>query len=173
MIRNHTLEGARILMRTQGGSGLEAIVAAEHHMNYTDDPHLASQIVAIADVFDSIRSLRPFSDRASLRMALRFMLKQLRQRLNPYLLQRFCLMCGMYQPGDIVQLTTGERARIVSNHVEMGSRPVVEVVEVAQGRAPPGSVADLSLPHLSEVRIAKEAHLGFADLTVAQLDGLA
>jgi putative nucleotidyltransferase with HDIG domain len=173
MIRNHPLEGARILLRTQGGGGLEAIVAAEHHTPYTEEPHLASQIVAIADAFDSIRSLRPFSDRTSLRMALRFMLKQLRHRLNPYLLQRFCLMCGMYQPGDVVQLTTGEVAKVVANHAEMGSRPTVEVINTAQGRAPPGSVADLSLPHLSEIRIMKEAHLGFADLTVQQLDALA
>jgi putative nucleotidyltransferase with HDIG domain len=173
MLHNHPLEGAHILLRTQGGGGLEAIVAAEHHVAYSEHPHIASQLVAIADVFDTIRSLRPFSDRESLRMALRFMLKHMRHRLNPYLLQRFCLTCGMYQPGDVVHLTTGERARVVANHAELGSRPTVEVVDTAGGRAPPGAVADLSLPHLTDVRIRKEATLAFAGLTIEAVDAMA
>lgn len=173
MLHAHAIEGARILLRTQGGGGVESIVASEHHLPYTDNPHIASQLVAIADAFDTIRSLRPFSDRASLRMALRFMLKHMRTRLNPYLLQRFCLMCGMYLPGDVVHLTTGEVARVVANHAEVGSRPTVEVIDTAAGRAPPGSVADLSLPHLSEVRIRREPTLAFADLTIEAVDAMA
>jgi putative nucleotidyltransferase with HDIG domain len=173
MLHAHSIEGARILLRTQGGGGVESIVASEHHVPYTENPHIASQLVAIADAFDTIRSLRPFSDRASLRMALRFMLKHMRARLNPYLLQRFCLMCGMYMPGDVVHLTTGEVARVVANHAEMGSRPTVEVVQTAAGRAPPGAVADLALPHLSEVRIRREPTLAFADLTIEAVDAMA
>jgi putative nucleotidyltransferase with HDIG domain len=173
MLHNHAAEGARILMRTQGGGGFEAIVAAEHHTPYTDEPHLASQLVAIADVFDTVRSLRPFSDRASLRMALRFMLKHMRHRLNPYLLQRFCLMCGMYMPGDVVHLTTGEIARVVANHAEMGTRPTIEVLETGTGRAPRGTVADLSLPHLSMVRIKKEPTLAFTDLRPEAVEAMA
>lgn len=173
MLHRHPAEGARILLRTQGGGGLEAIVANEHHLPYSDDIHLGSQIVAIADAFDSVRSLRPFSDRASLRMALRFMLRNMRHRLNPYLLQRFCVMCGMYVVGDEVKLTTGEIARVVGTHAEMGARPIVEVTDTAQGRAPVGSVADLSLPHLSELGLEREDTLAFNDLTAAQVDALA
>lgn len=173
LMRTHDMEGARILLRTQGGAGLEAIVAAEHHRPYTEQPHVASQIVAIADAFDSIRSLRPFTDRSSLRMALRFMLKHMRYRLNPYLMQRFCLMCGMYRQGDIVHLATGEVARVVATHPEMGSRPIIEVVETGAGVAPPGTLADLAQPHLATVRIKKEPVLAFADLTLDAVDALA
>ena len=172
MMRNHPGEGARILLRTSGSTGLEAIVANEHHMPYTDEPHLASQIVAIADVFDTIRSLRPFSDRVSLRAALRFMLKQMRHRLNPYLLQRFCLMCGMYMPGDDVRLSSGEIGKVLANNIELGSKPVVEVTQTATGTAPPGSVADLSLPHLSELRIVHDRVLAFEDLTAEAIDAI-
>jgi hypothetical protein len=126
--------------------------------------------VAIADVFDTIRSLRPFSDRQSLRAALRFMLREMRYRLNPYLLQRFCLMCGMFMPGDEVTLTTGEKAKVVANNVELGSKPIVEVIDTAQGRAPVGSVADLSLPHLAHVRIQSDAVIAFDTLTAAQIE---
>lgn len=172
MVQSHAAEGARILLRTQGGDGFEAVVAAEHHAPYTDEPHLASQIVAVADAFDTIRSLRPFSDRASLRAALRFLLKHMRHRLNPYLLQRFCLMCGMYQAGDVVHLTTGEVARVVSPSAEMGSRPIIEVVDSGTGRAPVGTVADLSQPHLAQVGIQKDPVLAFSDLTLAAVDAM-
>lgn len=173
MVDSHAMEGARILLRTQGGGGLEPIVAAEHHKRYTDGPHLASQLVAIADVFDGLRSLRPFADRSSLRAALRFMLKNMRHRLNPYLLQRFCLMCGMYQPDDVAQITTGEVVRVVRNSDEMGSRPVVEVINTATGRAPRGTIADLSEPALKNVQLAKEPVTLFDDVTVEAVDALA
>ena len=100
-------------------------------------------------------------------------LKYLRDTGYPYLLQRFCLMCGMYMPADVVHLTTGEVARVVANHAEMGSRPTVEVVDTAAGRAPAGAVADLALPHLSEVRIRREPTLAFADLTIEAVDAMA
>jgi putative nucleotidyltransferase with HDIG domain len=172
LMSSHTVEGSRILLRTQGSDGLEAIVAAEHHQPWTQEPHLASQLVAIADAFDGIRSLRPFSDRSSLRMALRFMLKGLRQRLNPWLVQRFCVMCGMYLPGDIVELTSGERARVVAIHPELGSRPTIEVLETGLGTAPPGSVGDLSAAHLQHISIKNEPTLAFHDLTTEDLDSL-
>ncbi len=174
MVDSHSMEGARILLRTQGGAGLEAIVAAEHHQRYTDGPHLASQLTAIADVFDVLRSIRPYEDRLSLRASLRFMLKHMRHRLNPYLLQRFCLMCGMYQPNDMAQITTGEVVRVVRNSDEMGSRPVVEVVNTAGGAAPRGTVADLSDPQLKHVQLAKDAGVNlFDDVTVEAVDAMA
>ncbi len=172
LVDGHTMEGARILLRTQGGAGLEAIVAAEHHLPWTDDPHLASQLVAIADVFDTIRSLRPFDDRPSLRVALRFMLK-MRARLNPWLLQRFCLMCGMYQADDVIQIASGETARVVKNSDEMGSRPVVEVIDTGAGSAARGTIADLSEPHLRSVQIMRDPVTLFDDLDEAAVDAMA
>jgi putative nucleotidyltransferase with HDIG domain len=173
MLDNHAIEGARILLRTQGGSGIEAIVAAEHHLPYTANPHLAAQIVAIADTFDSVRSLRPFADRTTLRAALRYMQKNFSHKLNPYLLQRFCLMCGMYMPGDVVHLSTGEVARVVENDAEEGSRPTVEVLQTGAGTAPIGSVAQLAAPHLSDLRIMKEPVLAFANLAPEMIEVLA
>lgn len=143
-LHDHASEGARILLRSHGSGGLEAIVAAEHHLPFTDDPHLASQIVAVADVFDSIRTLRPFANRESLRDVLTYMLDKMGARLNPYLVHRFCAMCGMYVPGDVVHLNSGEVARVVSTHVEFGSKPVLEVVDAARGRSRPGTLVDLS-----------------------------
>jgi HD-GYP domain-containing protein (c-di-GMP phosphodiesterase class II) len=172
LLQTHAGEGARILLRTHGGAGLEAVVAAEHHLPYTEDPHLASQIVAIADAFDAIRSLRPFTERRALRSALRFMLEHMKRRLNPYLLQRFCLMCGMYMPGDRVQLTTGEIAQVVQTNVELGAKPTLEVVDPADGRAPTGTVVDLSQEN-PPTSIQPDPAPAFANLTIDAVDALA
>jgi hypothetical protein len=145
MLDSHAEEGARLILKSHGSDGLAAIVAAEHHLPYTEDLHLASQLVAIADVFDSIRTLSPFATREKLRPALTFMLERLGDRLNPYLLQRFCVMCGMFLVGDVVQLNSGEVARVVSTHVEFGARPVLEVIESGHGRSRRGTLVDLSL----------------------------
>lgn len=145
MIAAHAEEGARIILRSHGSDGLAAIVAAEHHLPYTEDTHLASQLVAIADVFDSIRTLAPFATREKLRPALSFMLERLGNRLNPYLLERFCVMCGMYMVGDVVQLGSGELAKVVSTHAEFGARPVLEVIDSGQGKSRRGTLVDLSL----------------------------
>lgn len=169
-LATHGGEGARMLLRTHGGAGLEAVVAAEHHMLYTEQPHLASQLVAIADTFDCIRTLHPFSDRETLRSALHFMLDQTKQRLNPYLLQRFCLMCGMYMPGDEVALTTGEHARVVQTNVELGHKPVLEVTNVGSGTAKPGTVVDLATGVQTAIAVTRSATL--STLNMQTVDAL-
>lgn len=169
LLRGHAAEGAKILLRSHGSEGLKAIVAAEHHLPYTENPHLASQVVAIADAFDSIRTLHPFSTREELRPALTFMVEKMSARLNPYLLQRFCALCGMYAPGDVVQLTTGETARVVSTHPEMGTRPVLEVTDPGTGRTRSGTLLDLARP---ETQTAVRTVVAYENLTLEALDAL-
>jgi len=66
----HTTEGARLLLNTPGVPELAPIVAYEHHvrMDGTGYPrmprgwklNLASRIVQMADVFDALRTTRPY-----------------------------------------------------------------------------------------------------------------
>jgi HD-GYP domain-containing protein (c-di-GMP phosphodiesterase class II) len=71
LIRRHPEEGARILLGARGVPELAAIVAFEHHMHvdgtggYPMPPrpwtmNLASEMTHIADVFDALRSNRPY-----------------------------------------------------------------------------------------------------------------
>lgn len=70
-ITRHTLYGAKYLSKMEGVSRLAPIVAFEHHLKfdmsgYPDvngrnrKQHPLSQIVQIADVFDALRSKRPY-----------------------------------------------------------------------------------------------------------------
>jgi putative nucleotidyltransferase with HDIG domain len=66
----HTTAGAAILLARPGVPDVAPIVAFEHHANIdgsgypnlkrSKHPHLASQIVHVADVFDALRTNRPY-----------------------------------------------------------------------------------------------------------------
>lgn len=69
-MEQHTTAGAAILLARRGVPDVAPIVAFEHHANIDGSgypnlrrntrPHLASQIVHVADVFDALRTNRPY-----------------------------------------------------------------------------------------------------------------
>jgi putative nucleotidyltransferase with HDIG domain len=69
-MERHTVTGAAILLQRPGVPDVAPIVAFEHHANLDGSgyprlvrngrPHLASQIVHVADVFDALRTNRPY-----------------------------------------------------------------------------------------------------------------
>lgn len=77
MMRRHPLEGARLLFASKDVPEIAAVVAYEHHMHVNGSGYprvtpgwklnFASQIVQVADVFDALRTHRPY--RAALSFA--------------------------------------------------------------------------------------------------------
>jgi putative nucleotidyltransferase with HDIG domain len=69
-MQQHTIDGAALLLGRRGVPDVAPIVAFEHHANIDGTgypilgraarPHLASQIVHVADVFDALRTNRPY-----------------------------------------------------------------------------------------------------------------
>lgn len=72
LMNNHTIEGARIIMETEDHLDLAAVVAYEHHiklngagypsMRYARRCHQASDMVHVCDVFDALRTHRPYRE---------------------------------------------------------------------------------------------------------------
>ena len=70
IVRRHPADGARILFDTPGVPDIAAVIAFEHHIHLDGSgyphvrpgyrPHLGSQIVQLADVFDALRTHRPY-----------------------------------------------------------------------------------------------------------------
>ncbi|HET9439053.1 MAG TPA: HD domain-containing phosphohydrolase [Longimicrobiales bacterium] len=68
----HTVDGARIIIETEEQLDLAAVVAYEHHimidgsgyptMTFRRDCHYASKVVHICDVYDALRTNRPYRD---------------------------------------------------------------------------------------------------------------
>lgn len=81
VLRTHPAEGARILFNAPGVPDTARVVAYEHHMHLDGTgyptpprgwrPALASQIVQVADVFDALRTHRPYRAALSLEASVR------------------------------------------------------------------------------------------------------
>ncbi|HKK07895.1 MAG TPA: HD domain-containing phosphohydrolase, partial [Gemmatimonadota bacterium] len=70
LIKRHPIDGARILFRSRDGLSVAAVVAYEHHMTWDGggyperrfprEIHPASALVQVCDVYDALRTRRPF-----------------------------------------------------------------------------------------------------------------
>lgn len=99
-IRRHTWYGARYLAKIDGLTRLAPIVAVEHHMRFdgqgypkrsTDgrQQRIFSQIVAVSDFYDALRSRRPYKRDWEIREILSLMKKNAGQDFNPFLVDNF------------------------------------------------------------------------------------
>ena len=99
LVRRHPEDGARMLMSTPGVPELAVTVAFEHHIHhdgggYPSVPrgwqvNVASEMTHIADVFDALRSHRPYRAGLPLERAAQIMLGDAGTVFSPTLLQTF------------------------------------------------------------------------------------
>ena len=71
-MNRHPVEGARIIISSEPDLDLAAVVAYEHHimlngggyptMRFSRDCHRASKLVHVCDVYDALRTNRPYRD---------------------------------------------------------------------------------------------------------------
>ena len=72
IMNSHPVEGARIILSTHDDLDLAAVVAYEHHilidgggyptMKFKRDCHQGSKLVHVCDVYDALRTDRPYRD---------------------------------------------------------------------------------------------------------------
>ncbi len=72
IMNDHPVEGARLILSTEVNMDLAATVAYEHHrmidgggyptVRFPRDAHQASRIVHVCDVYDALRTVRPYRD---------------------------------------------------------------------------------------------------------------
>jgi HD-GYP domain-containing protein (c-di-GMP phosphodiesterase class II) len=100
MIKLHPLHGARFLSVIKGLPRLASIIAFEHHLKYNgqgypelnvchEKQHICSQVVAISDCFDALRSTRPYRKGLEIKEILSIMEKDSARDFNPFLLENF------------------------------------------------------------------------------------
>jgi hypothetical protein len=99
LMKTHPAKGGRYLLETSGVPRLAAIVAYEHHMRdnlsgYPSAPpglklNLASQLTAIADVFDAMRTRRHYQEPHSPHIIANLLLSKSGSEFNPLLVRNF------------------------------------------------------------------------------------
>jgi putative nucleotidyltransferase with HDIG domain len=98
-MKSHPAAGAKLLRRIDCGTDLPMIVAFEHHIKYdrtgypkvrTRDPlHVASYMTQIADVYDALRSHRPYRPSLELERTLSIMKEGRGTEFEPRLFDDF------------------------------------------------------------------------------------
>lgn len=138
---DHSLVGAKMLATTEGVGDLAPIVAFEHHLKQTSAGpgaarwrlHLVSEMVTIADVYDALRSTRPYRGEIPPDRAMEIMQEEAEEKFNPDLFAGFARLVGYYPPGICVRLDNDEAGIVFRTNPEALDRPGVLIVRDAAG----------------------------------------
>ena len=138
IMKRHVVDGAHILRRTPEMPALAPIVAFEHHLKqdlsgYPENIgsrklNLCTMIVSIADVFDALRSNRPYREGLATARIRSIMGEQGNPAFNQVLLKRFVNLMGLFPIGTLVRLNTDELAVVTAEHPTDPFRPQVKIV---------------------------------------------
>jgi len=143
VMKRHVVDGAHILRRTPEMPALAPIVAFEHHLKQDLSGYpekiggrklnLCTMIVSIADVFDALRSNRPYRQGLATSRIRAIMGEQGNPAFNQALLKRFVNLMGLFPVGNLVRLSTDELAVVTAEHPSDPFRPQVKVIASATG----------------------------------------
>jgi putative nucleotidyltransferase with HDIG domain len=143
VMKQHVVDGAHILRRTPEMPALAPIVAFEHHLKqdlsgYPENVaarrlNLCTMVVSIADVFDALRSNRPYRQGLATARIRAIMGEQNNPAFNQQLLKRFVNLMGLFPVGNLVRLGTEELAVVTAEHPSDPFRPQVKIITNAKG----------------------------------------
>ena len=155
-MRRHPGLAARSLLdqpRLTAAGMRSVVVAYEHHLHYDMSGYprtrlktsvsLFGNIVSLADVYDAMTTARGYRRHNTTPYeALNFLIEKSGSLFDPMLVKLFAEVMGLYPPGTVVELTTGELA-VVSEPPAPGTpldRPRVRVLQGGE----PDAILDLN-----------------------------
>ena len=143
IMRRHVVDGAEILRRTPEMPILAPVVAFEHHLRLDGSGYpftvqrasmnVGSMLCAIADVYDAMRSQRVYQQAHPTDRIMAVLKRNDGAQLDRHLVRRFVQLLGIYPPGNLVRLSTGEIAVVLHVHAPDPHRPRVRVLFSADG----------------------------------------
>ena len=171
IMRRHTVDGAEILRRTPEMPILAPVVAFEHHLRIDgtgypfgsrrDGLNIGTMLCGIADVYDAMRSQRAYQQAHPTDRILAVLKRNDGTQFDQNLVRRFVQLLGIYPPGNLVRLTSGEIAVVTHAHAPDPHRPRVRVLIAKDG-------ATLDLPY--DRNLWEGGHHGDHDSIVAPVD---
>lgn len=143
-MKRHPELGAKIIREMEGVAANISSVVLGHHLHYNRGgyPEWANKlpfsqmvdIVAIADTYDAITTLRVYQHPVNPRSALNEMLKLANTILDGSLVERFVEMMGNYPVGTLVRLDTNEVAIVSRPNPLDENAPLVRILIDAEGK---------------------------------------
>jgi putative nucleotidyltransferase with HDIG domain len=138
MIEAHTTFGAQILMETPGLNPMAPIVALEHHRNpleggYPDlgegvRPHIMSQIVSVADVYEAATGARTYREPLRPEQACLVLARLAGTKLNTALVKAFVAAVTFFPLGSLVRTNRDETGVVVRTNPRNPLHPVLNLL---------------------------------------------
>jgi putative nucleotidyltransferase with HDIG domain len=148
LINAHTTFGAEILVQTEGLRPLTPLVALEHHRSargggYPDlgseVPHIMSQMVSVADIYEAITGARSYQDPTMPERACLVLARLAGDKLNTVLVRAFVNAITFFPLGSLVRTTRDEIGVVVRTNAGDPLHPVVALAD-QQLQSPCGHV---------------------------------
>jgi putative nucleotidyltransferase with HDIG domain len=108
IMNRHPVEGAKIIMASEENLDLAAVVAYEHHimlngggyprLDYPRECHQASKLVHVCDVYDALRTNRPYRAAWPPAKVLAYVEERAGTEFEPDVAQRFTKMMAEWEP---------------------------------------------------------------------------
>jgi len=108
LMRSHTVEGARLILQSDENLDVAALVAFEHHIminggGYPDrhfrcDCHKASTLVHVCDVYDALRTKRPYREAWEPAATLAYIERGVGTEFDADIAKAFIAMMGKWEP---------------------------------------------------------------------------
>lgn len=144
IMKRHVVDGAEILRGTPEMPALAPVVAFEHHLRLdgTGYPagvkrgrlNLGTMLCSIADVYDAMRSQRAYQQAFPTDRILAVLQRNDGSQFDQHLVRRFVQLLGIYPPGNLVRLSTGEVAVVLRVHAPDPYRPRVRIILDERGQ---------------------------------------
>lgn len=142
LMKMHAQQGRDILMSHRNIYHGAIDVAYSHHENLDGSGYPRgiksggitdfTRIVALCDVYDAITSDRVYKKGASSLNALKIIQDQSGKKFDTRLAQEFIECIGLYPPGSVVELHSGEVGIVISTNYRHRHLPKVMIVRDAQ-----------------------------------------
>jgi len=156
IMQKHTTYGYELL---KSDPELDPIIAdvTRHHHERMDGRGYPQQLeewqisrfarlVSIVDAFDAMTSDRCYRDGMPASDAIRVLYRNRGRQFDADMVETFIRMVGIYPPGTLVELTTGDVALIVAVHPGKKLKPRVEVLLDADKKPVTPRIIDLAKP---------------------------
>ena len=155
IMQSHTTHGFNLLKQDESLEPIIRDVTLHHHERVDGKgypTHLPesqisrfARLISIVDTYDAITSDRCYRDGRSPAEALKILYQNRGQQFDADLVETFIRMIGIYPPGTLVELNTGEVAWVVSTHPGRKLKPKVEIVLDKNRHRMTPYILDLSL----------------------------
>jgi putative nucleotidyltransferase with HDIG domain len=141
VMNSHTVEGAKLILATEQHLDLAAVVAYEHHiklngggyptLSHPRKCHQASDLVHVCDVFDALRTDRPYREAWPTQRALTLIGEGAGQEFDPDLAHAFTQMIHQWET-RIAELDDEDQSlplgidKLMNSYEEEGEAPMPE-----------------------------------------------